>query len=529
MADAPGREAVDAPVEGAAVEGSRAVRRNTAALGAGQVFTWSMTLGWTLVVPRLIGADGMGMIATGMAVVAMLQILVGAGTYLYVTREIVLAPERSARLVAAAWYLRLILVPFFAIAVFVWAQLAGYGAHQDVVLYLCGGATAVMLIVEPLTSYFQATERMQYIAIGDSINKASQGLIGIVLALIGFGAIGFGACWVVTAVIVVFLTIRWARRYFKVQWRTTWHDLATVARGSLKYWTGGLFFTVYLWIDTAMLSVMTNPTVVGWYGVPMRLFGTFLIFATIASKVFLPRLVTAFEERRGEFKRLARAPTDLVFAASLPAATAIAVGASPVVHILYGPSYAQAVPVFILLGFTLIPMYLNIMLGTIIVASNRQGRANWLMVAATVFNPALNAVLIPLTQHRFGNGGIGAAIALLATESLIAIAGMFMFGRGIIGISTAQRVGRMALACGGMWLAVDLLRSTGPVLSLAAGCGALVVLAVLVGAVTAEERRQIVGSIQLLTRRALASVPGLRVRTFSDAPTAGREAAPAES
>jgi O-antigen/teichoic acid export membrane protein len=316
-----------------------------------------------------------------------------------------------------------------------------------------------------------------------------------------------------------------------------------------------LFFTIYLWIDTAMLSLMTNPTVVGWYGVPMRLWGSFFIPAAILSKVFFPRLVAAHERSRSEFTRVARTPIELVLILSLPVATAIVVGAAPVMRLLYGPSYAHSAPILIILGITLIPMCLNMILGSISVAEGRQRILNWLMVGATLFNPAVNAVLIPLTQREYGNGGIGAAIALLLTETLVASASMVIFGRGIVGLSTLERVVRMGVACGGMWLTVHLLRGTGSVISLAAGCCALVVLAIVVKAVTPEEQRQIRGFAEKFASKATAAVAGLRARrgdrglisnrstrkgptarplengvtVRSDPPTAPREPAPVET
>jgi O-antigen/teichoic acid export membrane protein len=483
-----------------------------AALGAGQAFTWAMTLAWTLVVPRLLGATGMGIVVTGMSVVTMLQIAMGGGTAIYVTREIVVSPERASRIVASASLARLMLLPVFGVAIVLWAQFAGYGARQQEVLYLCGAATAVMLLGEPLLSYFQATERMHYMAIADAINKASQGLAGIVLAVIGFGALGFAACWVVTAVVVVVLSVRWARRYIHLRVRTSRDDLKNIARGSVTFWTGGLFFTIYAWIDTAMLSVMTNPRVVGWYGVPMRLWGTFLIIPAIALKAFLPRLVEANERSRGELNLVARAPIELVVVLSLPVATAIAVFAGPIFPLVYGRGYSQAVPVLIILGLNLIPMYLNMMLGAVCAASNRQGTWNWLFVGATLFNPAVNAILIPLTQDRFGNGAIGAAIALALTEVAIACAGFAIVGRGILGLSTAMRVGRMAPACGGMWLVVYVLSDTGPFVSLTAGCVAMCALAILFKAITDDERRQIRSSAGRFAGRAVGALQQLRSR-----------------
>lgn len=511
--DAPAVDTIDAPKETREVGASRTMRRNAAALGAGQVFTWTTTLAWTLIVPRLLGPDGMGMIVTGLSVAAMLQIVMGAGTALYVTREIVVSHERASRIVASATIARLMLLPVFAIAIVLWAHFAGYGARQNTVLYLCGIATAIILLGEPIGAYFLATERMHYTAVFEAINKASQGIAGIALALLGFGALGFGASWVITAVFVVVLGLRWVRRYLHIEWRTTRHDVAEIARGSAKYWTGGLFFTIYAWIDTAMLSLMTNPTVVAWYGVPMRLWGTFLIIPSLASSVFLPKLVAANERSRGELERVARGPIELAFVLSLPIATAIAVAAGPGMRLIYGASFAQAAPVLVILGLNLIPMYLNVMLGFVCIAANKVGTWNWLLAGATVFNPAVNAILIPYTQHRYGNGAIGAAIALALTEALIACGGVAIVGRRIIGLSTLRRFGRMAVASGGSWLVVELLSGLGPVVSLAAGFVALVALVILCGAITREERRWIRSFAEQSARRVTASLAGLSSRS----------------
>jgi O-antigen/teichoic acid export membrane protein len=498
---------VETAIEQPAEQGRKSLKQNIAALSAGQLFTWAMTLSWTLVVPRLLGAGQVGLIITGMSIANILQLLLGAGTANYITREIVVSPERAARLVSAATLGRLALFPVFAGATFAWSLVAGYGSHENVVLYLCSAATAVTLLSEPILSYFQATERMQYMALGNVINKTSQGLGGIVLVVLGFGALGFAWCWVVTASLVVVLCIRWIQRYVSVRWRTSWHDIRDVARGSAIYWTGGVFFTIYAWIDTAMLSVMTTPKVVAWYGVPMRLWGTMLVIPSIFSTAWLPRMVKAHQQSKDELISVSRAPIELVFLMSLPIATLVAIGATPVIHTIYGSSYDPAVGVLVILGLNLIPMYLNIMLAQICIASKRFVTWTWLMVGASVFNPVINLFLIPLTQHRYGNGAIGAAIALALTEVAIDIAAIALVGRKIIGLSTLWRGLRMAVPCGAAWLASYLLRHTPGIVGLSAGALVLVVLVVCVG-ITAPERAR---GLQEL-RSVLAKIPGVSSR-----------------
>ena len=481
----------EAPAVSAAEPGSRSVNKNLVALGTGQLFTWTMTLAWTVVVPRLLGPHGMGVIVTGIAISGLLQLVLGAGTGVYVARELVVSPERAGRLVGTAMVARLMLTPLFMAAVLIWAQVAHYSVDGKLVLYLSGAATMVYLLAEPAQSFFQASERMHYRAIADAINKAAQGLAGIALTLLGCGVIGFAACWMVMSGVVLALSLRWVRRYVRLEFRTTRRDLADVARGSVAFWASGVFGMIYLWIDTAMLSTMTNPTVVGWYGVPTKLFQAMLFVPVLFSTAWLPRLVRSAQSSERELHAEARKPVAWVLSLSLPIAAIIGASAPAFIHLVYGSGYAQAVPVLVILGFCLIPMYLNIMLYQVCVAENRQSRWTWLMVAACVFNPALNAVLIPVTQHTFGNGAIGAAIALVATEVVVASGGIAITGRHVLGLSTVGRVARAGLASGGMWLVVYVTRGAGAALSLAAGGAALVALVWLCGVVTRDERRQI--------------------------------------
>ena len=59
----------------------------SAVLAAAQLLTWTMTLLWTLVVPRALGPAGMGSIVTAWSVTGVLGIVLGLGTRNYLVRE----------------------------------------------------------------------------------------------------------------------------------------------------------------------------------------------------------------------------------------------------------------------------------------------------------------------------------------------------------------------------------------------------------------------------------------------------------
>jgi O-antigen/teichoic acid export membrane protein len=375
-----------------------------------------------------------------------------------------------------------------------YAQLVAYGHDGTLVLYLAAVATVLTMLAQPMQAAFQAIERMEYLAYSEVVNKSAQGLLGIALALLGLGAVGFAGCWMVMSAVVLVLDVVWLGRHVPLSLRTSGGRLMQMARESVAYWAFGLFYMIYLWIDSAMLSLMTNPTVVGWYGVPTKLFQSMMFVPVLISTAWLPRLVNAFEQSHGELCREARMPVGLVLALSFPICAAIVVGAEPFIHVTYGAPYDQSVPVMVILGLCIPPMYLNIMFNQILVAAKRQSQWTWVMAGATVVNPAINAVLIVLTQRRFGNGAIGAAISLLLTEMLIVAVGFRMVGSEAISRGGLRRCAWIAGASIAVAAAGLEARHFGTTASLAAGaiCALLIVVVV---------RLVAPGQIDLLRRR----------------------------
>jgi O-antigen/teichoic acid export membrane protein len=480
--------------------GSR-IGRNVAALAGGQAVTWSMTLLWTIVVPRALGPAGMGVIVTALAVTGIFSILLGLGTRNFIVREIVVDPGAASHLVGTGMVIRLVVAPFFALAIVAYAQIADYGTETTVVLYLAATAGILTLLAEPLQAGFQAIERMQYLAYSDVINKSSQALLGIALILLGFHATGLAVSWVVIAVAVLLLNLVWLSKFFRVDLRRSRADVADMARQSAAYWAFGLFFMIYLWIDAVMLSLMTNSEVVGWYGVPTKLFQTMMFVPALLATAWLPRLVSAFQESPERLREASRTPIDLVLRLSAPICAATAILAGPLIGLLYGSAYDEAAPVLIILGLCIPPMYVNIMLNNVLVAAGKQMMWTWVMAAATVFNPSVNFFLIKATQSRYENGAIGAALSLLLTELLIVGVGFVIVGRGVFQREFTRRCVLVAVASIAMWLVAYAARPIGTIGAFAAGALVFVVLVIAFRAVTPEEIAFIRSAVGRLARR----------------------------
>src|SRR5689334_869680 len=377
---------------------------------AGQLITWTMTLLWTFVVPRSLGPGGLGTIMAAWSITGIFGIVLGLGTRNYLVRESVVDPDAASRLIGTALVMRILLSPVILAAAFAYGQVVGWDHNAKTVLYLAAAATIFVQIAEPLQAAFQSLEEMQYLAYSDVISKSGQGLVGILVVLLGAGTIGVTACWAIMTGIVVLLDLWWLRGRLRIDLRTTTGRMVTMARASLPYWAFGLFFMVYLWIDFVMLSLLTRKEVVGWYAVPTRLFQTLMFFPVVVATAWLPRFVRAYEADREQLGREARPPTELVLLLSLPIASLTILTAHPLIHLLYGHQYAESVPVMVGLGLCIPAMYLNIMMAQVLIAMNRQAVWTWVMAGTVVVNPLFNLALIPYTQHHWHNGAIGASV-----------------------------------------------------------------------------------------------------------------------
>jgi O-antigen/teichoic acid export membrane protein len=464
----------------------RGLGANITALAGGQAVTWSMSLLWTLIVPRLLGPSGMGVLVTATSATAILGVILGLGARNYLVRELVADRQAASSIVGTALVLRGCMLPLYAVGVVLYGRYAHLNSQAMTVLYLVAATTMLVLLEEPIQATFQAIERMEYLALGDVFDRTTQSLVGIGLAVVGFGAVGLTTASLVITGLGMALYVRWIRRHVHIDLRTNVAKVRKLVRGSMPYWAFGVFFMTYLWIDAAMLAAMTRPEVVGWYGLPTKLFTTLMFAPAILSTAWLPRLVSAFEE---DIKRLwvaAKAPTELVLVIGLPICVMTAMLSPWAIPLLFGNGYRNAVPVMIVLALCLPLMYLNIMLNQILIAAKRPMAWTWLMAGATVVNPILNYVLIRHFETVRHNGAIGAALALLLTELLIVVAGMVLVGRRVLDAGSLWRLTRAAVAAAGMLGVMEVLRPLG-VAAAPGGVLAFVLLASVLRVASREE------------------------------------------
>ena len=475
--------------------------QNIGWLGLGQAFTWTMTLAWTLFVPRLIGPRGMGLIVMAASISGMVVGLAGLGSRPMLVKEIAADASRAPQLLTTALIVRGVLALPCTGLTALYVHLAGFHGAEAVAIYLGAAMAVLTLLSEVMQAGLQALERMGYLAASDVAGRGLQAGTAIPAALAGVGAIWLVGAQVGVTALVTGLNLAWGRR-FGADWRLDGARFRSFLAGSLAYWAYALFFTFYLWIDATMLALMTPQQVVGWYGVPTRIFQTLMFLPVIFSTAWLPRLAAAHQRGPDQLKIAARMPIELVTVLSLPVAAGLALVARPLTLRLYGPAYEASIPVLEILALTLAPMYLNIIVNQVLVAGNRQGVWTKAMVLASIVNPAMNLLLIRYFQEHDGNGAIGAALSMLGTEVLIAALGVWVI-RAHVDLRMLWRIGRGAAATAAMAVVAWFATPLGLTAEVTAGGVTFATCAVLLRVLSREELAELArlaGSMPVLSR-----------------------------
>lgn len=496
----------ESPADRVVLGESPRLARNFAALLGGQFVTWTMTLLWTLVVPRLIGPAGLGVVNTAIAISGVLLIFAALGSSNYLTREIVNDPESAPQLLGTAILLKVILSPVIVCAGILFAMLAHYSAEQRVAIDLVAVGNVAGLFNDVQLGGFQAFERLEYTALGGVVNKVGQSVIGIALAVLGLGAIAIVTNVAVLGFVMVAMQLIWLRRCVSIDLRPNARLLGTMVKKSLPYWTLGLAFGFYLQIDTILLSLMTHARVVGWYTAATTLVYTFSVLPNTAASTWLARFVAAFKHGQERLIEVARTPVELLLVLSIPITAGLAMAAPTIIHVLYGSSYRPAAATMTVLAFCVPPFFFNNMITYVFLGSGRQTVVTGIMIGAAVVNTLVNLILIPLAQTRLHNGAIGAAVALDVTEVLEGVAAWVLLGRYICDRRVMRRCGLMIVASTSMWVVAYLARPLGSPISLTSGvCTLLVLILVLRIPTDAEVSfvRRAVGRVYPLLRARL--------------------------
>ncbi len=486
--------------EGEATVGgtTRAVARNAFHLLLGQVGTTVLAILLAACLGRFLGAADFGLYYLLTSTSSFAYVLVEWGQSPYVIAEVARNRERAGPLLGTSLVLRVIGALVITAVACVALALLGYERRTCWLAALFIATFLPFFLVQGYAMIFRGFERMDLEASATVVNKVLVlGLTaaafavhgGLAGALIAQGIAGVGSL-----VLAAWLFKRLQVRHLGAQLE----NAKAILAGGTPIVATSLSNAASQYLEVVSLSKFALVETVGWYGAARNIFGTIVSIAAILGTAAFPGLSRAAGDTK-EFRReLAAAMRPLLGIAAL-ATVGSYLFADVGVGIVFGRAkFAQAALIIKANAPGQFLLFIDFLLGAATVAL---GRAKWLALVKALnilLAVGLYVTLIPLFQHRYGNGGIGVVIANGVAETAMLAAIVGIFPRGALAGSLLVDAGRALAASAGTLLLFRVLPRFTPVLGIPVCVIAFLGLAAAVGLI---RRAELEGFRKLLLRR----------------------------
>ena len=442
-------------------EAAARVARNAATRAGAEAAGKVASLVLMAVLARMEGPVGLGTLVLALAWAELAVTVIDLGFDRYLMRRV--ARDRSGLDELFFNVLRLKAVRAVPVlgAVAVMAFVVYEGATRWTLLLLCG-ALLLDSVSYTLASVFTAIERMAPVAVVLLCQRLISAAVGAVALVAGLGVVGVGMAYLLASAVAVALGFTLLAREAGLPRR--WCPAAPrreLRRQAVPFAAQEVLAVGITRVDALLLSALASSAVVGYYGAAYRLFEATLLVSNALVAAFAAMFAyLGREAARAAFGRAVK----LMLVILTPCAVALAVLAAPLLRLAFGDGFGPAAgalrvlaPTAVVLGVALITLSLVVSRG------DARASARSFAIALGV-NLTLNLALIPPL------GAEGAALAMLATESVLAIL-LLRRARGLVGgLPVAQVLGG-PFAAGTAMAAVMLPLAGVPAVALALGGG----------------------------------------------------------
>jgi O-antigen/teichoic acid export membrane protein len=384
------------------------------------------------------------------SVTTIFEILIHFGCQYHVTKEVSLARDQAPQILVNSMVIRVILWVLSMIAMLGFVRFAGYPSTTSTLILILGAAKLWEGVAGVARACFQGFERMGPPAVSVVFERVFLMCAGVTALLMGGSAMTIALVMAASTALrtaTVMISLRTVLDHLP---RINWINVKSLVRQGMPYFLWSAFAVIYYRVDAVMLSLMTPEAVVGWYGAAYRIFDILMFLPSIYTTALLPVISRLLHKESHDVTSTIKQGVDFMLIAGIPIAVLIFTFAGHIIPFLFGAEeYGPSIILVRLFCIGLVLVYVDFVLGTAIVAANKQHPWSLVALAAIPLNVGLNYWLIPLFQQSHANGGIGAAIATTGTELFIMVSALALLPKPFLRfpwVGTATQSGVAAVA-----------------------------------------------------------------------------------
>ena len=382
------------------------------------------------VASRVLGDASFGRYSLATTIMFFVMLVDDFGLNMWLTREIAKFGDRAQRYVAYTVGLKTTLILASLIFILILFAVTPYDKETVQAIWVFALYGILISFRDLAIAIFRAFEDMRWETVVLSVERVLITLVGIVVLLNGGGLLALAWTFVGAAVISLVLSASILfSRFIKPAIAFSLQEFWPILKGASVFGVSLFLTTIYSRIDMVMLSLMKGPSVWGWYSAAHKLIDFTNVIPTVFMVATFPTLSRLSVMGDLELSRLFTRGFKYLLLLAIPLVPGIILLSRPIITLVYGHEYLNAIPALRILSVTAALLFISIFSAGLYGATNNQLKLVLIQLFGLVLNAGLNYLLIPKLAH------VGAAIATVVTESLVLTVTLIYIFRKITSLS----------------------------------------------------------------------------------------------
>ncbi|MGB8658012.1 MAG: flippase [Candidatus Zixiibacteriota bacterium] len=442
---------------------------------------------------RFLGTQKFGMFSFVMAFVELFAVFYDLGLGMLIIREVAGDKSKTAAYLTNSLFIKLLSSLVLFLIIFSISRVTGNAKEVQRLLVIYVLAQTLSSFSAVFASLFTAWERMELVALANSVRSILLLGLGIAVLHLGYGLEGLFKIFLgVNGIQLLYWLLLTSRnRIFRPQWSpqfSSWRDILQ------KAWPFAflvLFIQIYFRIDITMLQYMKGAVDVGIYNAAYKLFTLGLSLPWVVNQALFPTLSSLDSSAPERLRETYSVVIKYSIIVSLPLSVGGFLFAPKIISLFFGGEYSKAASVLKILFLLLLPCSVASFTNCILTVKNPKITMAIAGGVMTPLNIVLNLLLIPKFSYY------GAAAATLVTEIIGAVLSLYYNFRLVSGLklNPEQLLTKPVLAALAMGILIYLINS----LVMIPVC-VLVYFSILIvlNGISREERRYLLKSLGLI-------------------------------
>jgi len=392
------------------------IAKNTAILLAANIISRVISFFYVMYTARYLGAEGFGILSFALAFTGIFGVFADLGLKTLTVRDVArdksLAGKYLRNIIAIKIFLVIITFGLIVITIY----LLGYPKQTIKVVYFIALSVIFNAFSGMYYSIFQAYEKMEYQSLGNILSNILI-FLGFLFAISqGFSVIVFASIYFLVSIIIFGYTLFiYEQKFILPKIEFDWEFWKAKIKEALPFGLTGTFITIYLWMDSVMLSFVKGEEVVGWYNAAYKLILTLLFIPGIINTAIFPSMSRFYISSQNSLKLIHEKYFKFMLVIGIPIGIGTTFLADRIILLIYGEDFIPTIIILKILIWSLVLIFFRTSFDRLFESIGKQIIVSEAFGIGVILNLILNLTLIPKYSY------IGAAVATVITDLVIFI------------------------------------------------------------------------------------------------------------